>query len=124
MGAALAAVGDVGEKLAAGRDIDDRGIDLVEADVVQLAGVCRERAGAEADVADSNAAGRAVFVEEVEHPADAAVRGIVRRGQLAAFAVAELRAVDRGAVEQSELVGVTAWLTCFLNSESTEKVAA
>src|ERR1700759_4516163 len=124
MKAPLPAIGSGGETLAAGRDIDDGRVNLIEADVVELAGVGGECAGAEADVADADAAGWPVFVEEIEDGADTAVRGVVGGGQRGTFAVAELRAVDRGAVQQGELVGVAVWLTCFLDSEGAEKVAA
>ena len=85
MGAAVAAIGDVGEPLAAGRDVDDGRVDFVEADVVELQGIGGERAGAEADVADADAAGRAIGVEVIEHDADAAGCGVVGGRHAAAF---------------------------------------
>ena len=124
VGAALFAIGDVGEPFAAGGDVDDGRVDFVEADVVELEGVGGEGAGAEADVADADAAGRAIGVEVIEHDADAAVRGVIGGRHAAALGRDELRAVDRGAVQQDKfLVGGVFW-SGFFDGEGAEEVAA
>ena len=56
------------------------------------------------EVADADAAGGTIGVEVIEHDADAAGRGVIGGGHAAEFGRGELRAVDRGAVQQDEFV--------------------
>src|SRR4051812_17023172 len=98
MGTALFAVGNVREPFAAGRDVNDGRVDLVEGDGVELEGVGGQGAGAQADVSDANAARRTIGVEVIEDDTDAAGCGVVGGGQAAEFGRGELGAVDGGAV--------------------------
>src|SRR4051812_5681025 len=123
MGAACFAVGNVGEPLAAGGNVDDGWVDFVKDDSVELLGVGREGSGAEADVADADSPGGSIVMEIIEDDAHTTVRGVISGGHDAEFGRGELLAVDGGAVQQDKFFVRGVFKDGLFDREGAEEVS-